>query len=99
MFSKCVFWPLSVSKASKHLLRSYETCGPESIVFVHIFPLFLPNKDGSGILQLGQNISAESEHVLPEISVALMAYPKESPSEVLYKIKKTSCNDYFFNYL
>ena len=28
--------------------------GPESIVFVHIFPLFLPNKDGSGILQLGR---------------------------------------------
>ena len=28
--------------------------GPESIVFVHIFPQFLPNKDGSGILQLGQ---------------------------------------------
>ena len=34
------------------LLRM-DPAGPESIVFVYIFPLFLPNKDGSGILQLG----------------------------------------------
>ena len=31
-----------------------QNAGPESIVFVYIFPLCLPNKDGSGILQLGQ---------------------------------------------
>ena len=27
--------------------------GPESIVFIYIFFRFLPNKDGSGILDLG----------------------------------------------
>ena len=31
-----------------------DPAGPESIVFVYIFLQFLPNKDGSGILQLGQ---------------------------------------------
>ena len=31
-----------------------DTAGPESLVFIYIFPLFLPNKDGSGILQLGR---------------------------------------------
>ena len=30
-----------------------DPAGPESIVFVYIFLQFLPNKDGSGILQLG----------------------------------------------
>ena len=30
-----------------------DPAGPESIVFVNIFPQFLPNKDGSGILDLG----------------------------------------------
>ena len=32
-----------------------DPAGPESIVFVYIFPQFLPNKDGSGILQLGRH--------------------------------------------
>ena len=31
-----------------------DPAGPRSIVFVYIFPRFLPNKDGSGILDLGR---------------------------------------------
>ena len=35
---------------------SMDPVGPESIVFICIFPQFPPNKDGPRILQLGQNM-------------------------------------------
>ena len=42
-----------------------DPAGLESIVFVYIFPQFLPNKDGSGILQLGRLSGAVIDPLLP----------------------------------
>ena len=49
-----------------------DPAGPESIVFVYIFLQFLPNKDGSGLLQLGQHFKNMNSYELSLIHDSFM---------------------------